>query len=58
MFLIKWQDINEADLVPSGEANCKCPDVVIKFYEDNLYMKTETDKGTDWIRVIRHNEKL
>ena len=57
MFLIEWQDINEADLVPSEEANVKCPDVVIKFYEDNLYMKTEIEKKTDWIRVIRHNKK-
>ncbi|XP_037026317.1 uncharacterized protein LOC119067442 isoform X2 [Bradysia coprophila] len=45
MFLLKWNDCLEYDLVKASEVNEKCPDIVIEYYESRCPINQKCDNN-------------
>ena len=43
VFLVKWRGCDEADILPTHEVSAKCPQQVIKFYEQYLTWQSLPD---------------
>lgn len=35
MLVMKWKGMDKCELVPANEANLNCPELVIRYYEEN-----------------------
>ncbi|EDV37151.2 heterochromatin protein 1L chromoshadow domain [Drosophila ananassae] len=54
MIILKFKGQEEPVLIPATEVNQRIPQMVIKFYEERLYMpKSEDEDMKDWRRIPR-----
>lgn len=54
MIILKFKGQEDAVLIPAAEANQWIPQMVIKFYEERLYMPTSDEEDIkSWRRIPR-----
>ncbi|XP_060860327.1 chromobox protein homolog 1-like [Metopolophium dirhodum] len=41
MYLMKWEEIDDLDLISANNAKLECPQIVINFYQERLIWNTE-----------------
>lgn len=43
LFLVTWKGSNQPDLVPASVAKAKCPQLVIRFYEEKCAWYSDSE---------------
>ena len=46
-YLVKWKASDEADWVPAYQARYKCPDAIIRYFEDREIWRVHPEHTSD-----------
>lgn len=58
MFLLKWKDCEEMDIIPASEVNLKNPEIVISFYEKKCKLLRKVERQKIILEEYEERRKL